>query len=77
MPKTDLPLLHMDADSRNRRLYGWLMEMGLCVFPVSAPDEPDKIDYLMVSVDLPLKVSQGIPAESLRDNVVLMPPVGR
>ncbi len=63
MTETDFAHLHMDADSRNRRLYQWLAEMGLCVFPISAPDDSNRIDYLMVSADLPASIRQGVGKE--------------
>jgi hypothetical protein len=51
-------LLHMDAGSRNRRLYEKLAKTGLYVMPVFAEDDTDRIDYLHVSASLPAGVQQ-------------------
>ena len=43
--------LHMDRDSRARRLYENLLAVGLIVDPVR--DDRGEIDHLVVRVDLP------------------------
>ena len=47
------PPEHMDKHSRNERLYRHLLGMGLVVTPIRETD-PLKIDYLYVSVALPM-----------------------
>jgi hypothetical protein len=43
----------MDRWSRNERLYQNLLSMGLVVDPIYEDGDPAKINYLVVSVDLP------------------------
>lgn len=64
MSAADLGLLQMDADSCNRCLYTKLLGMGFCVFPISAPDDPSRIDYLMVSAELPVAINQKVSEET-------------
>ena len=44
---------HMDAWSRNARLYETLKGMGLYVSPILETDDPSKINRMIVSADLP------------------------
>jgi hypothetical protein len=46
-------LKHMDIGSRNARLCETLQGLGLYVVPVYAIDDPERIDYMQVSVALP------------------------
>ena len=47
------PLPLMDKWSRNARLYGTLVGMGLVVRPILFPADPEKIDGFYVSSELP------------------------
>lgn len=51
-------LEHMDIGSRNGRLYATLRDMGLFVLPVFAKDDPERIDYMQVSVTLPAQLHE-------------------
>jgi len=55
---------HMDAASRNTRLCKTLRGMGLYVEPIFASDDPERIDYLHVSVTLPTSVEQGVSQDA-------------
>jgi hypothetical protein len=46
---SDKAPLHMDAASRNERLYETLLKMGLYVEPI--PDKEGRIYHFIVSVD--------------------------
>lgn len=50
----------MDVASRNQRLRETLEGMGLFVLPIYSESEPSRIDYMHVSVDLPIYVKQGV-----------------
>ena len=43
----------MDRWTRNLRLYETLKGMGLFVSPIPETDDPTKIRYMIVAVDLP------------------------
>ena len=47
---------HMNVAARNRRLYDYLKGLGLVVSPLRAPDRPEDIDCMLVSVDLPRNI---------------------
>lgn len=66
-------LKHMDTGSRNARLCATLQDMGLFVLPVFAADDPERIDYMMVSVGLPADIVQQPPEDAARAAVA--PPV--
>lgn len=54
MPNDNLPPPeHMDRWTRNRRLYEYLLGMGLFCSPIFTDESGEKIDALHVSVDLP------------------------
>ena len=44
---------HMNRWLRNERLYEYLKGMGLVVSVKTLDDDPDKIDYICVSADIP------------------------
>jgi hypothetical protein len=52
------PMPLMDRYSRNARLYGTLVGMGLVVKPIPSNADPEKIEYFYVSSELPAVVDQ-------------------
>ena len=44
---------HMDVHSRNQSLYDTLKGMGLFVSPVYVNGDPDHLDQIMVSAEMP------------------------
>lgn len=81
--------LHMDDKARNERLYKTLVEMGLFVEAVYCPNDPDVIDYILVSASLPTVATTDVippvkrtqvrenvgPTARDGDNVIDFPPV--
>lgn len=60
-PTTATPALkHMDIGSRNQRLRETLEGMGLFVVPIFCESDPQRIDYMHVSADLPSHVRHGV-----------------
>ena len=55
--------LHMSIRARNQRLYETLVGMGLHVDAVRSTDEPDGIDYIIVSAGL-LPAAQSVPKQA-------------
>lgn len=64
---------HMDRWSRNERLYHQFLDLGLYVVPIFADKERARIDYLHVSVDLPIFQQ---PAEESTVSGVMLPVEG-
>ncbi len=54
----------MDIGSRNARLRETLEGMGLYVHPIFSEKCPEEIDYMHVSVALPLYVTQSVTQET-------------
>jgi len=52
-------LKHMDVASRNQRLRETLEGMGLFVLPIYCESDPQRIDYMQVSAELPSRVKDG------------------
>ena len=50
-----LQLQHMNEEARMERLYNFLLQMGLVVFPIYNSENPNKISHLNVSIALPFK----------------------
>ncbi len=48
----------MDIASRNQRLRETLESMGLFVLPIFCESDPDRIDYMQVSVSLPTCIAE-------------------
>src|SRR5258706_4907845 len=48
---------HMDRWTHNRRLYETLKRMGLYVSSIPEPDDPTRINSMVVSADLPFAQS--------------------
>ena len=69
----ELNRMHMSVRARNERLFKALADMGLFVEAVPTPDNPDVIDYLIVSAGLPARFTQQGSQDASEAGVV--PPV--
>ena len=67
-----VPPEHMNVAERNKRLYEYLKGLGLVVSPFCAPDRPDEIDGIVVSVALHRSV---VEVTGLQPSLVTPPSV--
>lgn len=65
---------HMDKGSRNERLYRSLKDLGLFVVPIYSETNPEQIETMIVSADLPTR--QGLAdAGETAASLCVAPPV--